>query len=98
MRKPTWTAWLLVQLVQPLGAADAPAAATSVMQSATGDHNTTIGIVNGHVTIIGIDPATVASTVQTFTDVISATVEARALAEARAAEMGAKLGFTTLAV
>jgi hypothetical protein len=36
--------------------------------------------------------------VKTFTDQISATAEARAQAEARAAEMGAKLGFTTLAV
>ncbi|HME26730.1 MAG TPA: hypothetical protein VKI44_36300 [Acetobacteraceae bacterium] len=96
-------AWLLLALALPAGAvraqtAAAPSPVASVTQTTTGDHNTTIGIVNGQVMISGVDPATVASMVKTFTDQISATAEARAQAEARAAEMGAKLGFTTLAV
>jgi len=96
-------AWLLLALAVPAGTARAQSAAppppvASVTQTTNGDHNTTIGIVNGQVTISGVDPATVASMVKTFTDQISATADARTQAEARAAEMGAKLGFTTLAV
>src|SRR5271166_4531265 len=103
MARPMRAAWLLLALALPAGAvraqtAAAPSPVASVTQTTTGDHNTTIGIVNGQVMISGVDPATVASMVKTFTDQISATAEARAQAEARAAEMGAKLGFTTLAV
>src|SRR5271166_2242752 len=82
MTKPIRAAWLVLPLALSAGttcaqAAAPPSPAVAVTQTTTGDHNTTIGIVNGQVTISAVDPAMVALMVRTFTDQISATAEAR---------------------
>jgi hypothetical protein len=54
--------------------------------------NSPISIINNQ------DPAVLATITKTFTDQIAATAEAKAKAEANAAELAQKLGFTTSAV
>jgi tetratricopeptide (TPR) repeat protein len=49
-------------------------------------------------TVNNQDPAVLAAMVKTFADQMTATTEAKAQAEARAAELGAKFGFTSAAV
>jgi tetratricopeptide (TPR) repeat protein len=61
-------------------------------------NNTNIGVNNGQVTINQQDPAALAAMARVFADQMSATTEARAKAEARVADLAAKLGFTTAAV
>jgi tetratricopeptide (TPR) repeat protein len=70
----------------------------SIVQNSTGANSTNIGIINGQVTINGIDPAVLVAMTKTFADQQSATTADKAKAEARAAEMAAKLGITTSAV
>ena len=78
----------------PSGSADTLA----VEQRSDGDNNINIGVNNGQVTINQQDPAVLAAMAKVFADQMSATAEARAKAEARAAELAVKLGFTTSAV
>src|SRR3974390_2205630 len=70
----------------------------TVVQTVTGDSNTSIGVNNGQVTINTVDPNVLAAMAKTFANEMAATTAARAQAEAKAAELATKLGFTSAAV
>lgn len=68
-----------------------------IVQHSEGAGATNIGVVQGSVTINGIDPSILTVMAQTFAGQVAATAEARAQAEAKAAELATKLGVTTAA-
>jgi tetratricopeptide (TPR) repeat protein len=88
----------LASLIGVAPAQTAPNAQPNVVQNSTGNGATNIGVINGQVTINSADPAALAAIAKTFANEMAATAMARAQAEARAAELATKLGFTSAAV
>jgi hypothetical protein len=95
----TWATAFLTAAVfvgASTGLAEAPSATSTVTEGiAIGGSVSNSPITN---TIIKQDPVVLAAMVKTFADQMAATTEAKAQAEAKAAELAAKLGFTSAAV
>jgi tetratricopeptide (TPR) repeat protein len=70
----------------------------NIVQNSTGNGATNIGVINGQVTINGVDPNVLAAMAKIFANEMAATATAKAQAEANSAELATKLGFTSAAV
>jgi tetratricopeptide (TPR) repeat protein len=88
----------IVLTLASIVAADAQTPPLAVEQRVQGNNNTNVGVINGQVTINQQDPAVLMAMVKTFANEMAATTAAKAQAEARAAELATKLGFTSAAV
>jgi hypothetical protein len=97
---PIRTAVIAGSLAMLIGVAGAqtPPPQPAVVQNVTGNNNTNIGVNNGQITINGADPSVLAAMAKTFANEMAATATAKAQAEATAAELATKLGFTSAAV
>ena len=85
-----------VVVALPLWSVKAASTSSTVIESVNIEGSVSNSTIQN--TVIKQDPAVLAAMVKTFADEMAATTEARAQAEAKAAELATKLGFTKAAV